>query len=322
MSLYPPIEPYNSGHLKVSDLHQIYFEECGNPNGVPVVHLHGGPGASSLPDHRRFFDPKFYRIILFDQRGSGKSMPLGEIKENTTWDLVEDLEKIRIHLNINKWIVFGGSWGSSLGLAYAQTHPQSISGIILRGIWLQQKWELDWLFKKEGAGQHLPEAWDRFSNFIPLQERDDLLKAYHSRIQADEGSIRTEAVLRWYEWEAARYSLKPEPVESSKGNSPALVAFAKIESHFMFNRGFLKTEDQLLRGVDKILSIPAKIIHGRLDMTCPVRAAELLHAKWPEASLQIVENAAHSPWDAEMIEALITATEEFKKKVPNSSHHP
>ena len=316
LSLYPHIEPYNHGYIEV-DEHKIYFEECGNPNGKPAVFLHGGPGGGGSTSVRKFFNPDSYRIIIFDQRGCGRSEPHGCLTNNTTWDLVDDIEKLRIKLNVDKWLVFGGSWGSTLSLAYAQTYPDSVSELVLRGIFMLRKKELDW-FYQYGASKIFPEAWEKFLEPIPVDERNSLMSAYHKIFLGDDENKRLKAAIAWSTWEGSTSSIsyKPEMVSSFSDPKFAL-AFALIENHYFMNLGFLEKEDQLIKSssIDKIRHIPAKIIQGRYDMICPVETAWELSKNWQEAELIIAPSSGHSAFEKEITHHLISATNEFSENV-------
>jgi len=310
-TFYPEIEPYAQGMLAVDDLHTIYWEQSGNPAGKPVVFLHGGPGGGSDPKQRRFFDPDKYRIVLFDQRGCGKSTPHASLVDNTTWHLVSDIEALRVHLGIERWQVFGGSWGSTLALAYAQRHPERVTELVLRGIFLLRRAELLW-FYQHGTSEMFPDAWEAYLAPIPPGERDDLIGAYHRRLTSDDAVVRQEAARAWSVWEARTSFLLPkeEHVQRSAGDAFSL-AFSRIESHYFVNRGFLSHEDQLLDGVDAIRSIPSVIVQGRYDVVCPAVSAWDLHRRWPEAELRIVEDAGHSAYEPGMLHELIVATDRF-----------
>lgn len=309
--LYPEIQPYHQEILQVSPLHSIYLEECGNVEGKPVILLHGGPGSGATPTMRRFHDPEKYRIILFDQRGCGRSTPHAELRENTTWDLVEDIEKIRKHLNIDKWQVFGGSWGSTLALAYAQTHPDQVSEMVLRGIFLMRKFEVDWL-NTNGASIIFPDRFEDYHNHIPLPERHDMIGAYYKRLTSPDPNVQIEAARHWARWEASVISLLPDPaqVEDFSQDHHA-IAIARIECHYFKNKAFFKTDDHLLRHIDAIRHIPCSIIHGRYDMCTPFINAWQLKKVWPEADLHIVEDAGHASTEKGNIHALIEATRKF-----------
>jgi proline iminopeptidase len=310
-SLYPPIEPFRTGMLKVSDLHSIHYEECGNPEGKPVVFLHGGPGSGTSPRQRRFFHPGRYRIILFDQRGCGKSTPHAELEENTTWDLVADIEALREHLGIAKWQVFGGSWGSALALAYAETHPGSVTELVLRGIWFLNRGVTDWIYRR-GASEIFPEAWEQFLQPIPQAERDDLVAAYHRRLTGPDPALRLAAAKAWSRWEGAALTLLPDPefTDHYRQDEPSL-ALARLECHYVINQGWFTTPDQLLREAQKIRHIPGVIVHGRYDALCPAANAWALHQAWPEADLLITADAGHSAFDPSNARALVAATDKF-----------
>lgn len=310
---YPPIEPYNSGHLQVSEIHNIYFEECGNPQGKPVIFLHGGPGGGISPDHRRFFDPKAYRIILFDQRGSGKSVPSAELRENTTWTLIEDIETLRKKFSIESWVVFGGSWGSTLALAYAIHHPERVKALVLRGIFLCRPSEIKW-FYQEGASQIFPDYWDGYLAPIPESERHDLVKAYYQRLTSSDSSIRLAAAKAWSKWEAAtsRLFVDPNAVDEFEDPDYAL-SFARIECHYFTNNAFFPTNNYLLENVHKIQHIPASIVQGRYDVVCPARSAWELHKAWPQAKFTIVADAGHAAAEPGTRSALIEATDAYRE---------
>ncbi|QEE23999.1 prolyl aminopeptidase [Rhodanobacter glycinis] len=310
-SFYPEIEPYDRGMLKVSELHTLYYEQSGNPDGKPVVFLHGGPGGGTNPKCRRFFDPKVYRIVLFDQRGCGQSTPHAELRENTTWDLVADIERVREHLGIDRWQVFGGSWGSTLALAYAQTHPDKVTELVLRGIFMLRRWELEWFYQK-GADALYPDAWETFLNAIPEVERGDLMSAYHRRLTSDDPAVRVAAARAWSVWEGSTSYLYQDPASIGSHDEDAFaLAFARIECHYFVNGGFFEQADQLLRNVDRIRKIPAVIVQGRYDVVCPLRSAWDLHRAWPEADLRIVQDAGHSAFEPGNLHELIEATDRF-----------
>lgn len=309
---YPEIEPYNKGFLKVSDIHNLYFEECGNPQGKPVVFLHGGPGGGVAPDHRRFFDPKVYRIVLFDQRGSGQSTPCAELRENTTWDLISDTEKIRTHLNIDKWVVFGGSWGSTLALAYAITHPEMVKALVLRGIFLCRPSEIKW-FYQEGASHIFPDVWDEYLKPIPENERHDMVSAYYKRLTHADANVRLEAAKAWSKWEAATSRLFVDKKAIDEFDDPEFaLSFARIECHYFTNNAFFKTNNWLLENVQKIRHIPGFIVQGRYDVVCPATSSWELHKAWPEAQYTIVPDAGHAAAEPGTRSALIEATDACK----------
>ncbi|WP_413585466.1 prolyl aminopeptidase [Bdellovibrio sp. HCB274] len=309
---YPAIEPYNKGFLKVSEIHNLYYEEVGNPAGKPIVFLHGGPGGGVSPDHRRFFDPKTYRIILFDQRGSGQSTPCAELRENTTWDLVSDTEKIREHLKIDKWVVFGGSWGSTLALTYAIKHPERVKSLVLRGIFMCRPSEIKW-FYQEGASQIFPDVWDEYLKVIPENERHDMVTAYYKRLTHENRDVRLEAAKAWSKWEAAtsRLYIDAHAIEEFDDPDSAL-SFARIECHYFTNNAFFETNNWILENVNKIRNIPAWIVQGRYDVVCPATSAWELHKAWPEAKFQIIADSGHAAAEPGTRSALIEATDACK----------
>ncbi len=310
-ALFPPIEPYRTGHLKVSPLHEIYFEESGNPHGKPAVFLHGGPGSGTDSKQRRFFDPAKYRIVLFDQRGCGKSTPHASLEDNNTWALVSDIEKLREHLQINKWQVFGGSWGSTLALAYAQTHPERVTELVLRGIFLLRKSEIDW-FYQQGTSELFPDAWEHYLEPIPEAERHDMLHAYHKRLTSEDTKVRAAAARAWSIWEGSTSKLLFDADFVKRfGEDQFALAFARIECHYFVNKGFMETDDQLLRNVGKIKHIPTRIIQGRYDVVCPMTSAWALHRAWPEAELVVVPDAGHSAFEVGITRELVAATNAF-----------
>ncbi|HUQ53838.1 MAG TPA: prolyl aminopeptidase [Gammaproteobacteria bacterium] len=308
---YPPIEPYDSGYLEVGDGHEIYYEQCGNPTGKPALFVHGGPGGGGDVNARRFFDPAGYRIVVFDQRGSGRSRPHASLEANTTWHLVADMERLRGHLSVDRWLVFGGSWGSTLALAYAETHPGAVSELVLRGIFLLRPLELTW-FYQFGAGLLFPEQWQKFLAPIPPAERHDMLAAYHRRLLSSDAKARLEAAQAWSVWEGATSSLLPNPKREDQFGAPEFaLALARIEAHYFVNRGFFTGDNQLLDGVEKIRKIPGVIVHGRYDVVCPIDTAWELHRRWPEADLRIVRDAGHSAYEPGITAELIAATDRF-----------
>jgi proline iminopeptidase len=311
--LFPKSKPYSSGQLKVSTLHTIHFEEYGNPRGTPLVFLHGGPGGGIEPIYHRYFDPKKWRIVLHDQRGCGKSTPFSELRENTTWNLVADIETLREHLGIDRWVVFGGSWGSTLSLAYAETHPDRCTALVLRGIFLLRRSELLWFYQK-GASEIFPDAWEHYLAPIPSRERGDMMKAYYKRLTSPDRRVRQKAARAWSMWEGSTSKLFFDPALVKKfGGGRFADAFARIEAHYFVNRGFMKPDDQLLRNVRKIRGVPGVIVQGRYDVVCPIRSAWDLHRAWPEAKLVIVPNAGHSMTEPGIRSALIEETEHFAK---------
>jgi proline iminopeptidase len=309
--LYPEITPYDQGMLAVSPLHTLYYEQSGNPAGKPVVFLHGGPGGGTNPNCRRFFDPAVYRIVLFDQRGCGRSTPHAELDGNTTWDLVADIERVREHLGIERWQVFGGSWGSTLALAYAQTHPEKVTELVLRGIFMLRRSELEW-FYQDGCSQLYPDAWETYLAAIPVVERGDLMSAYHRRLTSDDAAVRVAAARAWSVWEGATSYLHQDPnFIASSGEDEFALAFARIECHYFVNGGFFEHDDQLLRNVGRIRHIPTVIVQGRYDVVCPMRSAWDLHRAFPEADLRIVQDAGHSAFEPGITDQLVQATDRF-----------
>lgn len=312
--LYPPIEPNRSGLLDVGDGHHLYWEESGNPHGKPAVFLHGGPGGGSSPTMRRFFDPEKYRIVVFDQRGCGRSVPHASLAHNTTWALVDDCEKLRNHLGIDRWLVYGGSWGSTLALAYAEAHPDRVTEIVLRGVFLLRRAELLW-FYQEGASWIFPDFFEKYRYFIPAAERGDFMAAYYARLTSDDPEVRLAAARVWSQWEAATSRLFVDPDLVAKFDDPdTALAFARIEAHYFVNRGFFETDDQLLRDIDRIRHIPAVIVQGRYDVVCPAQSAWDLHRAWPEASLVIVPDAGHSVMESGIARAVVAATDRFSER--------
>jgi proline iminopeptidase len=311
--LYPEVEPYRSGHLRVSPLHEVYYEECGNPRGVPAVFVHGGPGAGGDPGARRFFDPARYRIVLFDQRGCGRSRPHAELAENTTWHLVADMEQLRELLGIGRWLVFGGSWGSTLALAYAEKHPERVAALVLRGIFMLRPAELAW-FYQHGASEIFPDRWEEYVAPIPPAERGDLLRAFHRRLTGDDPAAARAAARAWSVWEGATSHL----YESAKtvarfGADDFALALARIESHYFVNGGFLDAPDQLLRDVGRLRGIPGVIVQGRYDVVCPMTTAWDLHRAWPQADFRLVPDAGHSAFEPGITHELVTATDRFAR---------
>ena len=314
-SLFPEIDPFHSEHLNVSEKHAIYYEECGNPDGYPVVFLHGGPGSGCNPNQRRFFDPTFYRIILLDQRGCGRSTPLGCTNDNNTDALVQDIETLKNHLNIKSWLVFGGSWGSTLALAYAIKYPVSTSGLILRGIFLSRESELNWFL---GEVRHFfPECWEKLLSFIPAMEQSNPLTAYASRVFSDDINIAGAAAVQWNDFESNIMSLLPRPITANQTNTPIAIeiARAKVQIHYILNECFVGQRD-LIEEAKKLSEIPTTIIQGRYDMVCPPTSAWELKNVLPQAKFEIIPDAGHSAMEVGVTSALIEATEAFKK-----SHH-
>ncbi len=312
---YPPVEPYRSGLLPVSELHSIYFEESGNPEGKPVVFLHGGPGGGTEPKMRQYFDPSVYRIVLLDQRGCGKSTPPACLEDNTTWALIADVEKVRAHLGIESWQVFGGSWGSTLALAYAVTHPERVTELVLRGIFLLRHQELSWFYQR-GADAVFPDYWEDFLAPIPLEERGDLMTAYYKRLTSADSAVRSEAAKAWSIWEGRTSKLHTDAsfVERFAGDEFSL-AFARIEAHYFVNRGFLPYEGWLLdKAQEKLQGIPTVIVQGRYDLVCPMESAWALKKRLPHAELFVIGDAGHSASEPGIAKALVEATDRYGKR--------
>ncbi len=308
---YPPIHPYREQQLSVDDLHTLHIEECGNPNGVPVLFVHGGPGAGFTTADRCFFDPEFYRIILFDQRGAGRSTPHAELSRNSTDLLVADIEAIRRELGVERWLLFGGSWGSTLSLVYAETHPERVLGLILRGIFLCRPEDVSW-FYQHGCSRVFPDAWLEFIAHIPDAERHDLLTAFHRRLIGSNEVERLSAARAWSTWEGKCATLDPSPALVERfANAHTALSLARIEAHYFINDSFLKP-NQILRDAHRLKDIPGVIVHGRYDMVCPVDQAFALHEAWPTARLQIIRDAGHASGEAGILDALIHATDEFR----------
>ena len=306
--MYPEIEPYRTHRIAVDAIHTLRVEECGNPAGLPVVFLHGGPGAGLATYHRRFFDPARYRIVLFDQRGAGQSTPFADLTDNTTWHVVADIETIREQLGIERWVVFGGSWGSTLGLAYAQAHPERVLGLVLRGIFLSRPQEIRWFYEEGGASWILPEKWQRYAAAIPPEERSEMMEAYWRRLISDDEAVRLAAAQAWGAWEGGSITLEESPAtEAAFGKPEIALSLARIEAHYFRHLCWLEP-DQLLRDVAKIRHIPATIVHGRYDIICPPRSAVDLHNAWPEADFHIVL-AGHAASEPAIVDALVQATD-------------
>ena len=310
-TLYPEIEPFDIGRIKVSPVHELYYEQCGNPDGKPVVFLHGGPGGGISADYRRYFDPKIYRIVLFEQRGSGRSTPHASLEDNTTWHLVSDIEQIRNHFGIDKWQVFGGSWGSTLALAYAEKHPDHVTELVLRGIFLCRPKEIRW-FYQEGASEIFPDVWEEYLRVIPENERSDMVSAYYRRLTSDDYATRLEAARAWSIWEGSTSKLFFDPAMIEKFADPEFaLAFARIECHYFMNNSFFATDNYLIENVGAIRPIPGVIVQGRYDVVCPIVSAWNLHRAWPEADLKIIPDAGHSISESGIIDALVDATDRF-----------
>jgi len=313
LPLFPPLEPYNAGFLDLEAPHRMYYEECGNPRGMPVVFLHGGPGAGASAVHRQFFDPAFYRIVVYDQRGAGRSVPLGCLENNTTPRLIEDLERRRAHLGIDRWIVFGGSWGSTLALAYAEHHPEGCLALVLRGIFLCRPSEIDWFLY--GLRAIFPEAWRTFAGFIPERERSDLLKAYHTRLVNPDPAVHMPAARSWSVYEGSCSTLLPNPgLVADFASDRVALGLARIEAHYFVNDIFLP-KDFLLREARRLKDIPGVVVQGRYDIVCPAISADDLHRAWPEAEYTIVADAGHSAFEPGIRSRLVAAMEALKKKL-------
>lgn len=312
-TFYPEIEAYDSGHLDVGDGHVIYWERSGTKGAKPAVFLHGGPGGGFSPSHRRLFDPKLYDVMLFDQRGCSKSTPHAAIEANTTWHLVADIERLRAMMGVDHWQVFGGSWGSTLALAYAETHPERVSELVLRGIYLLTQAEMDWYYQF-GVSELFPDKWERFLAPIPEAERGDIMAAYRKRLTSGDRAVQIEAALAWSQWEGQTITLLPEPSTSDVfGEDEFALAFARIENHYFTHKGWL-AENQLLRDAGKLKDIPGTIVHGRYDMPCPARFAWALHKAWPKADFHLIEGAGHAYSEPGILDQLIRATDRYAGK--------
>ncbi len=314
---YPPIEPNQTGVLDVGSGHHLYWEESGDPKGLPVIFLHGGPGSGTEPNHRCYFNPKVYRIVLMDQRGCGKSQPHSNLRDNTTWHLVDDIERLRKHLHIEKWVVFGGSWGSTLSLAYAETYPTRVLGLILRGIFLGRSKELKW-FYQFGAHHIFPDQWEKYLDPIPIAERGDLLQAYYRRLTSSDNSIRKIAASAWSSWEGAALKLIFDPDLFMQFTEDLHAdALARMECHYFVHRCFFKTDNWLIEHIDPIRNIPAVIIQGRYDIICPMENAWELHKAWPEAQFEVIKDAGHAASEPGITDALVRATDNFGRTLPS-----
>ena len=309
-ALYPPIEPFRQQVLEMPGGHRVYVEQCGNPEGQPVIVLHGGPGGGCSPGMRRFFDPKRYRVVLFDQRGCGRSKPHASVENNTTWDLVADIERIRAELGIDRWAVFGGSWGACLALIYAQTHPDRAAALILRGVFTMTQAELGW-FYGGGAGRFWPDQWRAFSHMVPRAERDDLVSAYHRRLFGEDAAEQARFARAWSGWESALAVLDPGPGRGGPGGAYAL-AFARLENHYFMNAGFLESDGQILADMDRLAGIPGHIVQGRYDMICPPHTAHALHEAWPGSRLEMVPTAGHALSEPGITAALVAITDRLR----------
>ena len=312
--IYPLFDAYEDAFLPVSDLHTLHYEQSGNPEGQPVVVLHGGPGGGLSPSYRQFFNPAHWRVIQFSQRGCGRSTPFAELRKNTTWDLVADIERLRAHLGIERWAVFGGSWGSTLSLAYAQTHPERCNALFLRGIFLLRQKEIDWFYQL-GCSKLYPDAWEKFIAPIPENERHELVNAFYRRLTSKDSTVRHEAARAWSVWEASTSKLIQDPnLMDSFGSIEFAEAFARIECHYFVNKGFFEQESQLLDNIDRIRHIPGVIVQGRYDVVCPPESAWELAKAWPEADLQIIQAAGHSVSEPGIRHALVQATDAYLHK--------
>lgn len=312
-TLYPEIEPYDQGRLAAGHGHSLYYEQSGNPKGVAALFLHGGPGAGAVPAHRRFFDPAFYRVVIFDQRGAGRSTPLGSLDHNTTPALVADIEKLRTHLGVKKWLVFGGSWGSTLALAYGEAHPGACLGFVLRGIFLCRTQEIDWFLY--GMRRFFPEQWEIFAGFLPEAERGDLLTNYHRRLVDPDPAVHMPAARAWSTYEGACSTLLPSPeTVAAFADDRMALGLARIEAHYFVNRIFLP-ENALMDGVGRIGHLPAAIVQGRYDMVCPIVTADELAQAWPGAEYTVVQDAGHSAMEPGIKAALVGATDKFKQRL-------
>ena len=312
-TLYPPIEPYETGMLVVGDGHQVHYERCGTKGAKPAVFLHGGPGGGISPEHRRQFDPERYDLLLFDQRGCGKSTPYASVEANTTWHLVADIERLRTLMGVDKWLVFGGSWGSTLALAYAETHPDRVSELVVRGIYTCTRAELEWYYRF-GVSEMFPDKWEKFVALIPESERNDLLAAYHQRLTGDDEELQIAAARAWSLYEGETITLLPDPKLAEQHDDPHFaLAFARIETHY-FMHGCWLEPNQLLRDAGRLKGIPGTIVHGRYDMPCPARYAWQLHQAWPEADLRLVEGAGHAYSEPGILDQLIRATDRYAGK--------
>jgi proline iminopeptidase len=310
--LYPPVEAFDSGHLEVTSGHRLYFEQSGNPDGKPAIFLHGGPGGGISPRHRSFFDPNAYRAVLFDQRGAGKSLPHASLVDNTTADLVADIERLREHLGIERWLVFGGSWGSTLALAYSQAHPERVTELVLRGIFLGRQAEIDWLYQGGSVGAIFPDGWARFIEPVPEAERGDILGAYQRLLSSSDAETRLRAARAWSVWETllSHIVTTADELAEAEEDDEAL-AVSQIEIHYFVHGCFLRSPTQLLDDVPKIRHIPTVIVQGRYDLVCPLQSAWDLAAVWPEADLQIIGDAGHSAFETPIARALVAATDRF-----------
>jgi proline iminopeptidase len=310
LKLYPAIEPYHTGQLKVSELHHLYYEECGNPQGAPILFLHGGPGVGLREVYRQYFDPSFYRIILFAQRGAAQSTPAGELRENDTWNLVDDIEKLRLHLGIDRWVVFGGSWGSTLGLTYAIHHPDRVMGLILRGVFLGRQSEVNWMYKAGGAEQFFPNAWQRFITPVPESERSDLVTAFSRLLNSEDLEVRQRAAFTWSSWEDALVLVNDQPIPPT--TALYAMSIARIECHYMLNHLFLPEENYILNHIQNLKGIPCRIVQGQLDFCCPPISAVELARAYPEAELNLLKDGTHWSRHPAIASGLVQATDDFR----------
>jgi proline iminopeptidase len=311
--LFPPLEPYATGRLAVDGRHVLFWESCGNPRGVPVVFLHGGPGGGCMPHHRRFFDPRYWRIVLFDQRGAGRSTPVANTTDNTTQHLVADMERLRAHLHLERWLLFGGSWGSTLALAYAESHPQRCLGLVLRGIFLARQSELDWFM--HGMGKIFPEAWQTFASFLPQGERSDLLGNYYRRLNNANPAVHLPAARAWDRYESACSTLLPAREGGSTFDTDmASLSIARIEAHYFIHRAFLD-DNQLLRDLPRIRHLPCTIVQGRYDIVCPPETAATLARAWPQAEYVVIPDAGHSVREPGITRELVAAVERMRSRI-------
>lgn len=316
--LYPELKPYQRHSLKVSELHELYIDEAGNPDGIPVLFVHGGPGGGCDGSSRRFYDPALYRIVTFDQRGCGRSTPHSELSDNTTQDLIADMEAIRVHLGIDSWVLFGGSWGSTLSLLYAQHYPQRVMALVLRGIFLCRQCDFDWLYK-DGANRIFPDYWEEFIKPIPQSERGDLAQAYNSRLLGDDELLRMGVAKAWSAWEGNCSKLRPSPTALAKFTKPHnALALARIETHYFVNKGFID-ENYILNNMQSIKDIAGRIVHGRYDMVCPLDNALRLHQQWPNSELVIVRDAGHSASEPGTVDALIRVVADIAQQLKSAS---
>lgn len=314
LTLYPPIKPYAVHQVAVDSIHTLYVEESGNPTGLPVVFLHGGPGAGTDPENRRFFDPDVYRIVLFDQRGAGQSTPFADLESNTTPNLVSDMEKIREHLGIEAWVLFGGSWGSTLALVYAETHPKQVINMILRGIFLCRPEDLAWFYQSGGANRIFPDHWEAFVGHLAEEERSEIIQSYYRRLTGEDEIARMAAAKAWSLWEGCCATLQPNTQVVNHITHPHVaMSLARIEAHYFMNEAFLEP-NQILKNAPRLQNIPGTIIHGRYDVVCPLDNAYALHKAWPQSELKIIRDAGHSACELGIINALVTATNAIAMK--------